>query len=75
MQFSLLDLAMNDTRNGENFTHLTCLMQTWVDFGKNIIEVVIEQCRDCVCMLVADTLNTCCEIVVHLHYVVHQNIL
>jgi len=30
---------------------------------------------DHVCMLVADTLNTCCEIVVHLYYVVHQNIL
>ena len=30
---------------------------------------------DHVCMVVADTLNTCCEIVVHLYYVVHQNIL
>jgi len=29
---------------------------------------------DHVCVLVADTLNTCCEIIVHLYYVVHQNI-
>ena len=30
---------------------------------------------DHVCVLVADTLNTCCEIVVYLYCVVHQNIL
>jgi len=30
---------------------------------------------DCVCVLVVDTLNTCCEIIVNLYYVVHQNIL
>jgi len=30
---------------------------------------------DHVCVLVADTLNTCCEILVHLYYAVHQNIL
>jgi len=26
-------------------------------------------------VLVADTLNTCCEIIVHLYYVAHQKIL
>jgi len=31
--------------------------------------------RDHVCMPMADTLNTCCETVVRLYYVVHQNIL
>jgi len=28
------------------------LMQTWVDFGKNVIEAAIDQWRDRVCMLV-----------------------
>jgi len=31
--------------------------------------------RDHVCVLVADTFNTCYEIIVYLHYVVHQNTL
>jgi len=44
-------------------------------FEKNVIEVAINQWRDRVCLLVADTLNTCCEIVVHLHYVAHHNVL
>jgi len=26
------------------------------------------------CMLVADTLNTCCEIIVYVYYVLHRNI-
>jgi len=30
---------------------------------------------DHVCVLVADTLNTCCEIIVYLYYMVHQKIL
>ena len=38
----------------------TSLMQTWVDFGKNVIEAAINQLRDRVCMLVAPwrTLST-----------------
>jgi len=31
----------------------TSLMQTWVDFGKNVIEAAINQWRDRVCMLLA----------------------
>jgi len=53
------------------------LMQTWVDFGKNVIGAAIDQWRDRLRSCVragADTLNTCCEIVVHLYYVVYQNI-
>ena len=52
------------------------LMQTWFDFEHNVINAAIGQWCDClrVCMLVAETLNTCCEIIVHLYYVVHQNI-
>jgi len=57
-----------------------CLTQTWVDFEQNVIEAAIDQWRDSLrscrlCMLVADTLNTCCEIIVYLYYAVHQNIL
>ena len=52
-----------------------CLTQTWVDFEQNVIEAAIDQWRDSLrCVLVADTLNTCCEIIVYLYYVVHQNI-
>ena len=35
----------------------------------------VERQSEIVCMLVADTLNTCCKIIVYLYYVVHQNIL
>ena len=57
-----------------------CLTQTWVDFEQNVIEAAIDQWRDslrsCVGLLVADTLNRCCDIIVYyLYYVVHQNIL
>ena len=42
------------------------LTQTWVDSKQNVIEAAIDQCRtsvwDHVCVLVATTLNTCCEI-------------
>jgi len=55
-----------------------CLMQTWVDLEQNIIEAAIDQWRDSlrsyICVLVADTLNTFCEIIVYLYYAVHQNI-
>jgi len=51
--------------------------QTWVDFEQNAIEAAISGATvwDHVCILVTDTLNTCCEIIVHLYYVVYQNIL
>ena len=54
-----------------------CLTQTWVDSELNVIEAAIDQWRDRLrsCVLVVDTLNTCCEIIVYLYYVVHQNIL
>ena len=52
------------------------LMQTWVDFEQNVINAAIDKWRDgLTCMLVADTLNTCCKIIVCLYYVLHQNIL
>jgi len=53
-----------------------CLTQTWVDFEQNVIEAAIDQWRDFfsytvgatvwdhICVLVADTLNTRCEIIV-----------
>ena len=48
-----------------------CLTQTWVDFEQNVIEAAIDQWRDSlryhVCVLVADTLNTCREIIVYLY--------
>jgi len=57
-----------------------CLTQTWVDFEQNR---TLSRLRltsgatvwDHVCILVADTLNTCCEIIVYLYYVVHKNII
>ena len=55
------------------------LMQSLVDFGKNVIEAAIDHWRDrlrsCVLVADSDTLNTCYEIVVRLYYVVHENIL
>jgi len=49
-----------------------CLMQTWFDFEQNVIDAAIVKWRDrlrsCVrAVLVADTLNTCCEIIVLLY--------
>jgi len=48
------------------------LMQTWVNFEQNIIKAAIDQWPVCdhVCMLVADTLNTWCEIIVYWYYVI-----
>jgi len=51
-----------------------CLTQTWVDFEQNVIEAASDQWRDrlrsrLVCVLVADTLNTCCEIIVYLYVI------
>jgi len=57
------------------------LMQTWFDIEQNVIEAAIDQWRDRLRSCVhagsglADTLNTCYEIIVNLHYVVYQNIL
>jgi len=54
------------------------LMQTWFDSEQSVINAVVDQLhdrQDLMCVLVADTLNTCCEIIVYLYYVVHQNIL
>ena len=49
-----------------------CLMQTWVDFEQNVIEAAVDQCSDAtvwdhVYVVVADTLNTCCDIIVYLY--------
>ena len=63
-----------------------CLTQTWVDFEQNVIEAAIDQWRDslrsCMCAGGAHFVHTekcahctCCEIIVYLYYVVHQNIL
>jgi len=55
------------------------LTQTWVDYEQNVIEAATDQwrkrLRSCVCVLVSDTLNTCCKIIIRVYYVVHQNIL
>jgi len=54
------------------------MMQTWFDFEQNLVEAAIDQWRDRLRSCVhagAYTLNTCCEIIVHLYYVVYQNIL
>jgi len=53
------------------------LTQTSVGFEQNVIEAAIDQWRDRLrCVHAAgDSLNTCCEIIVYLYYVVHQNIL
>jgi len=48
------------------------LIQTWFDF-EFLTSGVTD--GDHVCVLVANTLNTCCEIIIHLYYVVYQNIL
>jgi len=62
-------------------TSITCKKTLVAKFGyfeQNVIKAAIDSgwhdhLRSCV--LVANTLNTCCEIIVHLYYVVHQNIL
>jgi len=46
------------------------LMQTWLTWLTSRATV-----WDHVCVLVANTFNTCCEIIVHMYYVAHQNIL
>ena len=54
------------------------LMQTWFDFEQNVVEAATDQWRDSLRSCVhagAYTLNTGCEIIVHLYYVVYQNIL
>jgi len=46
------------------------LMQTWVNFEQDVIDAAIDQWRDRLRswgVLVADTLNTCSEMSVHLH--------
>ena len=55
-----------------------CLSQTWVDFEQNVIEAATDQWRDSLrsCMRTGGGhLNMCCEIIVYLYFVVHQNIL
>ena len=55
-----------------------CLTQTWVDSEQNVIEAAIDQCAtvcDHVCVLVAGLWTLYCKIIVHLYYVVQQNIL
>jgi len=42
---------------------------------KAAIDQWCNRLRSCVHAGMADTLNTCCEIIVYLYYVVHQNIL
>jgi len=51
-----------------------CLTQTLVDIEQNVIEAAIDQWRDRLrsCVLVGDTLNTCCEIIVYFYCVFHQ---
>jgi len=53
------------------------LLQTWFDFEQNLLLTSMVRPSEIVCVLVADTLklNTCCEIIVHLYYVVQQNIM
>jgi len=43
-----------------------CLMQTGFDFDQNNIDASMT-IWDHVCMLVVDTLNTCCDMNVHLY--------
>jgi len=55
-----------------------CLMQTWFDINRMLWNLRLTSGAtvwDHVCMLGLDTLNTCCEIIIHLYYVVHQDIL
>jgi len=52
--------------------------QTLVNSEQNVIEAVVDSIVsvwDHVCMLLLDTSNTCCEMIVHLYDVVYQNIL
>jgi len=53
------------------------LMQTWFDFEQNVNTTLRlsngATVWDHVCVLVPDTLKTCCKIIVQLHYVVCQN--
>ena len=47
-----------------------CLTQTWFNLEQNVIEAAIDQwsdcLRSCVHAALADTLNTCREIIVYL---------
>jgi len=53
------------------------LMQTRFDFEESsrLPQTSGVTMWDHVCMLVVETLNTCCEIIVHVYYVVYQSIL
>jgi len=54
------------------------LMQIWVDFEQNVIEAAIDQLRDRLRSCVragGGHFEHMLEIIVHLYYVVHQNIL
>jgi len=75
--WGVLQHCVYETKICDIYDLQKCLMQTSVDFEQNVIEAAIDQFHDRLrsCVLVADTLNTCCEIIVRLYYVVHQNIL
>jgi len=75
----ILGVLFNNTCTEQRFvTSMTCKnasskLGLTLKFEQNVIEAEIDQWRDS--LLVADTLNTCCEILVYLYYVVHHNIL
>jgi len=66
---------------GKKFvTSMTC-KNAWCELGWTLNKTLSRlritsgaSVWDHVCVLVADTFNTCCEIIVYLYYVVHQNI-
>jgi len=45
--------CMHETKICDIYDVQKHFMQTWVDFGKNVIEAAIDQWHDCVCVLVA----------------------
>ena len=55
-----------------------CLTQTWLTQNRTLSRLRLTSGAtvwDHVCVLVVDTLNICCEIIVYLYCVVHQHIL
>jgi len=51
------------------------LRSTWTERYQGCIIDSGASVWDHACVLVTGTLNTWCEIIIHLYYVVHQNIL
>jgi len=51
--WGIMQQCVYETKICDTYDLQTRLMQTWVDFGQNVIKAAIDQWRDRVCMLLA----------------------